>query len=67
MYDIDKKFFNEDGTVNCEAACRAGRKARGRAAGESAEFLKTTISGPVRAASRAISVFAVLFGAQSAR
>lgn len=67
MYDIDERFFNEDGTVNCEAACQASRKARGRSAGESAEFLNTTIAGLVRRAGRAISACVMLFGAQSAR
>ena len=67
MYDIDEMFFNEDGTVNCEAACQAGRKARGRAAGESVDFLKDAISGLFRTVGRAVSAFAMLFGAQSAR
>ena len=67
MYDIDDKFFNEDGTVNYEAACQEGRKARGRAAGESAEFLQSTLAGLVRCAARAISACAMLIGAQSAR
>ena len=66
MYDIDKKFFNEDGTVNCEAACQAGSKARGKAAGESVQFLKDATSGLIRAAGRAISACAMLFGARSA-
>jgi hypothetical protein len=67
MYDIDEKFFHEDGTVDCETACRAGRKARAEAAGESMEFLKDVVSGLARAASSVVSVCAILFGALSAK
>ena len=28
MYEIDPKFFNRDGSLDVEAACAAGRKAR---------------------------------------
>ena len=67
MYDIDENFFREDGTFDCETACRAGRKARAEAAGECVEFLKYVIAGLARAASSAVSVCAMLFGAQSAQ
>lgn len=67
MYAIDEKFFHEDGTVNCETACRAGRKARAEAAGESMEFVKDVVSALARAVNSVVSVCAMLFGAQSAR
>lgn len=28
MYELDKRFFNEDGSFNIEVAMEAGRKAR---------------------------------------
>ena len=28
MYEINPKFFNNDGSLDVEAACAAGRKAR---------------------------------------
>ena len=30
MYEIDPKFFSNDGSLDVEAACAAGRKARAR-------------------------------------
>ena len=32
MYEIDQKFFNEDGSLNVEAACAAGRRTHARIA-----------------------------------
>lgn len=40
MYNIDPKFFNDDGSINTEAAMAAGRKARARAAREGATEVK---------------------------
>jgi len=48
MYDIDKQFFNEDGTVNCEAAGKAGRKARGKCAANARFPSWRPASSPVR-------------------
>ena len=36
MYEIDTKFFNNDGSFDVEAACVAGRKSRARAVREGA-------------------------------
>lgn len=30
MYEIDSKFLNDDGSLDVEAACAAGRKSRAR-------------------------------------
>lgn len=47
MYEIDPKFFNEDGSLNVELAMAAGRKARGEAAGHSFEVVEKS-SEPMR-------------------
>ena len=39
MYEIDAKFFNEDGSLDIEAACAAGRKARSRIIGDGASHM----------------------------
>lgn len=67
MYDIDKKYFNKDGSLDCDAACASGRKARAGAAGECAAFFKAAITGLFRSTGKAFSALAMLISAQSAR
>lgn len=58
MYEIDPKFFNDDGSINTDKACRAGRKAQARTAREGAAIFKT-------AAKKVIAVTAGLFDAKA--
>ena len=44
MYEIDAKFFNKDGSLDVEAACAAGRKARSRIIGEGASHMLSAAS-----------------------
>ena len=53
MYEIDPKFLNEDGSINTDAACAAGRKAQARTtvagAGEIKVFAKRFFATAVSA------------------
>jgi hypothetical protein len=50
MHEIDSKFFNEDGSINTDLACAAGRKAQARAAGKGASQIKLAARQLLRAA-----------------
>lgn len=48
MYEINPKFFDDDGSLDVEAACAAGRKARAHIIGEGARFTLSAIKGAAR-------------------
>ena len=44
MYEIDPKFFNNDGSLDVEAACAAGRKAHSRTINEGVSHTLTIVA-----------------------
>jgi hypothetical protein len=47
MYEIDPKFLNEDGSINYDTACAAGRSAHAK---EALTALKVVWRGPAKIA-----------------
>ena len=67
MYDIDPKFFNEDGSFNTEAACDAARKARACAAAEGPNVASGAINQLLRYTGQTLSELIIPTRCQSAK
>jgi hypothetical protein len=55
MYEPDRRFFNEDGSVNIELATAAGREARSQALFEGFSLAGDTVVCLFRSVRRAIA------------
>ncbi len=55
MYEIDAKFFGDDGSLDTEMAMTASRKARAQAAGEGFAFVVGGVKGLIQAGKHAVA------------
>ena len=60
MYEIDAKFFNEDGSLSVETACAAGRKARSHTIAEGATYTLSAVAKTASTFLGAMSRFALV-------
>ena len=60
MYEIDTKFFGEDGALDTERARVAGRKARAQAAGDGYGIIAGGVRSLIEAGKRVVARCGIL-------